>query len=645
MTRWLTALLALVVLAALAAAGLLAFLDGERVRNLLHEKLSSEHGVILTIDSLERSYSLRPDVRLRGLTVASAVEPSLALIRIEEASFRIHPLSLLIGPVTLDQVKVDTVRFTVPVNDDGVMYWEPVVDAISDWLHSLDWSLPRFDVSDLALQGRHKERGNELLVSAQQVTGTMPRLEELRLLAQAIELDLETALPLRLKGTASIDKLLLDQSDSELPMTLRAAGSVGEEPLSIEIQGGNLLAGDPLDRKPVHGTVELGDAIATMAGTMSRDDDMHVHLHVEVEKADSDDKGALHGELDVSDPAEGWKFSAIRVTRGGAVVTGDIGIDVRDGRRTFAADLQAANIDLPQMDDDSEAESDQAAGSIVPEGDLLSNLLDFIDRFDASVTLASAESVFYGVPFERLDLKATARNGFIEVAVDETTVLDGTLRASLRVRPVDEQTTLELEATLEDAGLDAFTSRASALEGVSGTFDGDIGLQASGRETDAVLASLSGRTRFELQRGSMPEELATWMAGDIFSALFADFDREDVTPIDCAVVDLEIQSGLGTARAMVLDTGSFTIHGTGEIDFENRKLHFDLVPSAKEFALLSLRLPLQIRGPFDNIDIDADRSEAAISLLSPIGADDEPAAECGGGSRPQSAEARIADPA
>src|SRR5690606_7242642 len=113
--------------------------------------------------------------------------------------------------------------------------------------------------------------------------------------------NLETTLPLRLKGTARLKHLELGRQRGDLPVTLEGRGSFGGKPLEIEAAGGNLLEGDALARDPVQARIALGEAAARISGTISRDDMKHLDLFVTFEKPGKGGEPELKLEFDVSD--------------------------------------------------------------------------------------------------------------------------------------------------------------------------------------------------------------------------------------------------------------------------------------------------------------------------------------------------------
>jgi len=611
-------MLGVAVVATALYAALLFWYDGERIRSTVADRMMSRHGVLLQVEHLERSFSPRPLIRVSGLRVANAERPDHELVEIDTASFRIRPLSLIVGSLTLDGVVIDGLRITVPVDEEGALYWDPLVAAVSEWIHAFDWSLPQFEVRDLETETRNVTNDNDLLVSATRIAGAMERPADLTIVASDVVANLETTLPLRLAGTAVLKRVELGRQQGELPVTLEADGRIGDKALTVRAAGGNLLDGDPMERDPLQGRISLGDTSTLVDGTMSRDDMEHVDVFVRFEKPGDERDEDLHVELNVSDPGVHWRLSAIRASLGKSTLSGYAEIANRGERRFFGGTLSVANVRYPEGDEPEQEPEEETRSDILPEGDLYSNLLDFSEKFDADVRFRAENSAFLGVMFEELAMHTRLDRGNLAVAVEKAEIRDSVLSAKFSVTSEEDRTSLELEASLHDAPLAALVAGLDALDGVTGTFDGAIGLRATGRETSAVLNSTTGKLVLFLEDGAVPEKLATRIAGDVLSALFTDFDEEDTIPIHCALVDLSIDEGIARSRRMVMDTDAFNLYGRGEIRLADRKLDIELEPRPKDFSLVSMRLPMRIHGPFDDVRFDPDVSEGVASLLTPI---------------------------
>lgn len=620
-----------------AYVGLLTWFDGERIRAAVSERLSERYGLALTVGSLERSISLRPLIRIESMNIANAKHSDQRLIKIESASFRLHPWTLLVGPVTLDDLVIEGITVSIPVDDEGALYWDPLVEAISSWLHRFDWSVPEFTLHGLQTERRHVSRGNDLLVSAGTIEGIMPRLEDLALVATDVSANLETTLPLRLKGTAQLDEVALQRQDGELPVVLFATGRVGDKPLTIDASGGNLLDGDPMGRDPLQATIKIGPSTSTIRGTMSRDADTHVALDITYDEPAHGTRAPLHIEARVSDPGINWRLADVRATQGDAGLTGILEIRNEGGRRLFDASATVTNVEYPGIDEevkertenDREEKKSKGLREVLPKGDLYAHLLRGIERFDADIELRAEQSRLFGVPFDWITIRTTLDRGTLSANVRDSRIRESSLKGSFNITPAEDETAVDLSAELQDADLSALISGIERLDGVTGSFDGELSLRATGRDMPSVLGSTDGRLTLFLEDGAMPDELAQRVAGDVLTALFADFDENDKTPIRCAVVDFDVESGLASARRMAMTTGEFLMFGDGRIDLKKGTIDLRFVPRARDFSLVSMTLPFRIHGPLEDVRFNPDVSEGVASLLTPLefGSSDEVSCE------------------
>ncbi len=617
MRRVLLTSVGIAAVVALAYTAILGWYDGERIRAVVSERMLERYGVDLRMQSLQRSFEWRPLIQVEGLRVANAENLEYELIEVDTASFRVHPWSFVIGTLTFDDIFIDGLRITVPVSEEeGALYWDPLVNAVSEWLHRFDWSLREFEVRNLQSDARNITNDNDFLMSAGNIKGAMANPADLVLVASNLQANLETTLPLRLTGTARIEHLELGRQRGDLPVTLIIDGSVGDKSLDIRAQGGNLLDGDPMARVPLHASIKVGESVGQLDGTMSRDHTTHLDLFVTFEKPGDDDEPDIYVAMNVSDPGTDWQLTSILARRGDSELTGDLLIGDRGERRFFDGTLAVTNLEYPEADEEEADESKVSA--VLPEGDLFSHLLDFSEKFDANFRFRATDSRIYGVTFGQLDIHTLLDNGSLSSTVEKATISDAELSARFNLTPEEGQTTMDFEAALEDASLSELIAGIERLDGVTGRFDGNINLRASGHDGESVLNSTAGRMVLFLADGEMPDELATRLAGDVFTAIFSDFDKDDTTPIRCAIVEFAVEDGVARSERMIMDTGTFNLYGKGEIRLGEQHLNIHLVPRAKDFSLVSMRLPLRIEGPFDNIELNPNVSKAVASLLTPI---------------------------
>ena len=78
----------------------------------------------------------------------------------------------------------------------------------------------------------------------------------------------------------------------------------------------------------------------------------------------------------------------------------------------------------------------------------------------------------------------------------------------------------------------------------------------------------------------------------------------------CALVDVGFKRGVMDTRTIVFDTTDTIIEATGQADFAREQLDMRVKPVPKDFSLLTLRVPFDVRGSFQQPQITPDKASA-----------------------------------
>ncbi|HUQ52057.1 MAG TPA: hypothetical protein VM692_07530, partial [Gammaproteobacteria bacterium] len=264
-----------VLVAVCALAGVLAFavlfIDGERLRTAVIEYVESQGGVELEIERVERTVSLSPRIEVHNVRLRQPEFTDSPLLEIEHAAFDVDLLSFLFGPLTLRNVVVESPMVVLPLGDEGLLYWGPVIADLLERLRRFDWALQSFSIAKLRVEALHTVRDDRVLVTAASIEGTMPHVADLTLRMREVGGDLEAALPLPISGSVAIDELRLAHTgDDSMTVTLEADGRIGSRPLSIRASSLNVVKGDPNARGPVDATLHVDASTLRVSGTASR---------------------------------------------------------------------------------------------------------------------------------------------------------------------------------------------------------------------------------------------------------------------------------------------------------------------------------------------------------------------------------------
>jgi uncharacterized protein involved in outer membrane biogenesis len=86
--------------------------------------------------------------------------------------------------------------------------------------------------------------------------------------------------------------------------------------------------------------------------------------------------------------------------------------------------------------------------------------------------------------------------------------------------------------------------------------------------------------------------------------------NEDKTPIRCAVADFRASGGVLTADRLVFDTGPVLGTGKGQVDLKSERIDFRIQGHPKQFRLVRLMAPIDIKGPIASPKVGVDKGQA-----------------------------------
>jgi len=90
------------------------------------------------------------------------------------------------------------------------------------------------------------------------------------------------------------------------------------------------------------------------------------------------------------------------------------------------------------------------------------------------------------------------------------------------------------------------------------------------------------------------------------------------TTINCLIMQLYLDDGIGSANTFVFDTPGATVLGKGTLNYRNNTINFIISPSAKSVDLNPLAIPMHIRGPIGSPSVIPAPAELAKSLTESL---------------------------
>jgi uncharacterized protein involved in outer membrane biogenesis len=264
------------------------------------------------------------------------------------------------------------------------------------------------------------------------------------------------------------------------------------------------------------------------------------------------------------------------------------------------------------------------AGRVLPDAKL-----DFarLKAMNADVSWNAAKIVHVkALPLDRMSANIKLDNGVLQLDPLKLGVAGGELAGRLAINSKVSPTVIETRLDARAIELNRLFPTIETTKSSLGRISGQVDLRGSGSSTAQVLASSSGNVAFLMGSGQISNILLEFLGldgGEIIKFLVRG-DRN--VRLRCAAAAFDVQKGLMTSKAIVLDTVDTVIDGAGTISLADETLNIRLQPSPKDASILSLRSPLTIGGTFGAPTAVPDRGALAgragvalaLAVLNPL---------------------------
>lgn len=287
-------------------------------------------------------------------------------------------------------------------------------------------------------------------------------------------------------------------------------------------------------------------------------------------------------------------------------------------RPRLALDLQVGEIDLDRyLPQDQEAEAEEepdAEGAASPEPSSLP--IDWLRQQRLVAKVALERLHWQGLQFAETHAQLTANQGLWEVESLDGRINDGTVEASAELNVSGGIPLYRLDLKLERMEL----GRVLALfdehghTPIEGTTDLNLAFNARGHRMATLWPSLTGFASLTVRNGVLQ---VGGVAQAVEAAVAALQGRPSETtsqgklPFDLLLASWDANDGRLTSRELKLNAGAISLDGLGYIDLPHSSIDYQLNVWSGD----SLRIPVRIRGPFDNLSHSLDMSSLVEEQL------------------------------
>ncbi|MDO8840040.1 MAG: AsmA family protein [Parvibaculum sp.] len=440
--------------------------------------------------------------------------------------------------------------------------------------------------------------------------GTKPQM------LTAEKLSLQLALLPLFSGNVDLREVALSGADIYLETDRRGRGNwvfgdAATAPAEAPAGSGMALAGIP--------QIEISDIrIAYRDGTTgqvteaafreitARPKGAGVHAVIEGDVNGS----AVAFAADIAGDATKIALADAALTVAGTSVGGDLILDLT-GRPTLTGALASPNFDVTPF---LGGGSSGAKGGPVFSRDPLP--LDALEAFDADLAFALGELRYGKLVLTDMKLPLTIKGGKLNAplaAVYRGTPLTLAVTADGKAKSVAVDAgalNFDLGSLLTD--LDLTTMLVARA---------DFGAKLSGRGNSlhAIASSLGGQTNLAIGKGTINSRAFAVVSDDLVNVLIPGGKTGDTARLTCAISRFDFSGGVGTSKALALETDSLVTTGTGTVDLGRERIDLLFKPKPKNASLLSVAFPVRLSGPLSAPTAGLDRMGVATGVATAFG--------------------------
>ena len=342
-------------------------------------------------------------------------------------------------------------------------------------------------------------------------------------------------------------------------------------------------------------------------------------------------KLARHGKV--------WAVSQIQGVLGSSDINGALRFDQSAAVPVLTGNLQSKLLDFgdlgpmigatPAASKAAEARAKAQAGTEQPGRSPASSRkvlpatilsLARLQTMDADV-IYSAVNIRHvqALPLDKGSAHIKLNAGVLQLSPFSLGVAGGSVAGSLKidsnVAPAAFTARLDVRAVQLNQLFPKVETTRSSLGKISGQFD----FQGRGASVAQILGSASGQVAVLMGKGEISNILLEFIGldgGEVVKFLVRG-DRN--VQLRCAAAAFDVNQGLMTSKAIVLDTTDTVVNGRGQVSLAHETLDIVLEPAPKDRSILSLRSPLRIGGTFASPSAGPDKGalagRAGIALL------------------------------
>ncbi len=587
-----------------AGVAILKTMDFNEYKDLIAEQAKEATGRDLVIaGELDLEISLTPKIAVEGLQLSNADWGSRAeMVSVKKFAAEVSLLPLLTGTIDVNRVILEGVDLLAETDANGMGNW----------------------VFGDAAPKEAETGGGDLSIP-------VVRLVSIR--------DVKIAYKDGVTGetqTVVIENVDLKADGADAPLTVDLNANLNGQPIKVGGTIGTINALAAGGMFPLKLDVSALAANIALEGNVGMDDgDPSVDLGFSLSGAKLADTLAAASEIapqlkDMAPPpitayaisskigvnANVIKLSDMSVKLDDTQLTGSLTADLNSKTPSVDVALASDLINVDKLMPKSEAAAAPAPAAKTGDGRIFPNdplPLDGLKAANANVKVDVKKIIAQGIEVTNTKVTVALKDGKLTVSPLAADVFGGKVSGDIVLDGAASQPTLKaaIAVTQLDYGL---ALQSQGMDDIAvGKVDLDVDVSGQGGSVRALMASLNGKTRVQAKDGEIKSGALNIVSTDLLNV----FDSKDDKKLICAVVHFDITNGMADTRALVAETGGFSVIGTGGINLKDETPKLRIDPRAKKASVASVAMvPVDISGTLAQPEWAIDKAAMAGNAVA-----------------------------
>jgi hypothetical protein len=179
----------------------------------------------------------------------------------------------------------------------------------------------------------------------------------------------------------------------------------------------------------------------------------------------------------------------------------------------------------------------------------------------------------------------------------------GSASFSMKYEPGKKDVLVSLSAEAKNFDYGILARRIDHKSEMRGTFSLDVDVSARAEYLSEIFKNGKGHVDFAVWPENLKSGLLDVWAVNVLMALLPAVDSSKQSRVNCAIGRFVLANGKLSEKSFLIDTSRMRVTGKGGVDFNDEKIQLYVQPHAKTPQFLSLAIPIEVSGKFDDFSV------------------------------------------